>query len=80
MCYIKFQNTQMIQATVFIVIFSGCWDQNVFSFLFLLGRKTQKCVVFQIKVFGFVPSLQNTAANSVGSLDLPNYLKREIII
>ena len=39
----------MIQATVFIVIFSGCWDQNVFSFLFLLGRKTQKCVVFQIR-------------------------------
>ena len=38
MCYIKFQNTQMIQATMFIVIFSGCWDQNGFYFRFLLGR------------------------------------------
>ena len=38
MCYIKFQNTQMIQVTMFIVIFSGCWGQNGFYFLFLLGR------------------------------------------
>lgn len=39
MCYIKFQNTQMIQATMFIAISLGVGIRLFFLFFFFLGGK-----------------------------------------